>query len=268
MKKKTLYDFLGVEPEASQEEIKAAALYLAKKYHPVSYPGNSRVAARFKQIKLVYNILTNPQKRANYDASLATTTEKKAATRHKKNTQKEETPKFLNGEQILYSVEIHWFGYLDAFLFMLIPAYFIFFDPALLPNFLEDNYQFWQDKRLYVEFGLIGLLLLSILRLLQTLLKRTTSTLMITAERTIAKFGFISIKTIEITHAQFEELEIKQSLLGKILDFGKIKIRGRGKKGFSEIKIKVSEVVSPKQFENRLMRVIKHSAYRRICNCP
>ncbi len=31
MKKKTLYDFLGVEPDATPEEIKAAALHLANK---------------------------------------------------------------------------------------------------------------------------------------------------------------------------------------------------------------------------------------------
>jgi curved DNA-binding protein CbpA len=53
MKKKKLYEFLGVEPEATPEEIKTAALSLAEKFHPSKYPGNPRVAARFKKIKRV-----------------------------------------------------------------------------------------------------------------------------------------------------------------------------------------------------------------------
>jgi DnaJ-class molecular chaperone len=70
MKKKTLYEFLGVASDAHSDEIKAAALHLAKKFHPAKYPNNPRVAARFQQIKKVYRILANPEKRAAYDAML------------------------------------------------------------------------------------------------------------------------------------------------------------------------------------------------------
>ena len=105
--KKTLYEFLSVEPNATPEEIKAAAQQLARKFHPSKYPGNPRVVARFNQIKRVYNILANPQKRANYDATLAKvmpnqTTAVASPTNQSKS------------EKILYRAYIHWFSYVKA----------------------------------------------------------------------------------------------------------------------------------------------------------
>jgi hypothetical protein len=49
-----------------------------------------------------------------------------------------------------------------------------------------------------------------------------------------------------------------------MLDFGTIKVRGRKVKGVGKIKIKVSNVVSPHEFEIRLKRIIKHNAYHRV----
>ncbi|MEN8216428.1 MAG: DnaJ domain-containing protein [Pseudomonadota bacterium] len=258
MKKKTLYEFLGVEPSASPDEIKTAAQYLAKKFNPTQYPGNFLVVERFKKIKLVYNILANPQKRAVYDASLA-----------KKMAQSEPgffTPtqkKDKNWEQMIYSADIHWFAYIEALLLMTIPAYFLFFDAELLHNLLK-NIEFLKDKRLYVEMGLPGLLVLTILMLQHSLLRQFSTTLLITSRRTISKFGLISRKKLEITHAQFEDIKIKQSILGKILDFGTIKMRGISGNDGSKIKIKMSNVASPKVFEKYLRRIIKHNAYHRI----
>jgi uncharacterized membrane protein YdbT with pleckstrin-like domain len=256
----TYYEFLGVEPDASPDEIKTAAQYLARKFSPNRYPGNLRVAARFKKIKLVYDILTNPQKRAAYDASLAKEMPE-SATQLIKKTRKKESSELRNWEKMLYSVDIHWFGYIETLLLMMIPAYFLFVDPVILYKLLE-NIEFLQDKRLYVEIGLPGLLVLGILILQHTLLRQFTTTLVITSQRSVTKFGLISRKQIEITHAQFEEIKIKQGILGKMLDFGTIKVRGRKVKGVG--KIKVSNVVSPHEFEIRLKRIIKHNAYHRI----
>ena len=73
--KKNLYEFIGVKPKATVEEIKIAASRLAQKYNPQKYPNDPQVAAYFKQIKQAYHILTDPQKRTDYDASLAGSTQ-------------------------------------------------------------------------------------------------------------------------------------------------------------------------------------------------
>ncbi|AEH45396.1 chaperone protein DnaJ [Thermodesulfatator indicus DSM 15286] len=67
MVKKDLYEILGVSPDASQEEIKKAYRRLARKYHPDLHPGDKEAEEKFKEIQEAYEILSDPQKRAEYD---------------------------------------------------------------------------------------------------------------------------------------------------------------------------------------------------------
>lgn len=67
MAKKDLYEVLGVEKGASDEEIKKAFRKLAIKYHPDKNPGDKEAEEKFKEINEAYQILSDPQKRAQYD---------------------------------------------------------------------------------------------------------------------------------------------------------------------------------------------------------
>jgi uncharacterized membrane protein YdbT with pleckstrin-like domain len=182
--------------------------------------------------------------------------------KHQKRGEKTHTVRWVS-EKILYRADIHGFGYIMGLFFIGISIYFLLFKPTLLENYVNHVY-FLQDKLSFVTVGLQTVLGLGVFILLRTLFQQFTTTLMITSERIIARFGLISIRQIEIKHAQFENLEIKQSLLGKILGFGTLKIRETRGKGVGEIKINVSNVTSPKQFEKRLMRIIKQTAYHQI----
>ena len=55
------YKVLGVAPNASDEEIKAAYRALAKKYHPDLNPGDERAAKRMNEINAAYDQIKNPQ---------------------------------------------------------------------------------------------------------------------------------------------------------------------------------------------------------------
>lgn len=57
------YDVLGVKRDATQEEIKKAFRRLARKHHPDA--GGSE--ERFKEINEAYEVLSDPEKRAQYD---------------------------------------------------------------------------------------------------------------------------------------------------------------------------------------------------------
>lgn len=62
-----LYEVLGVERGASQEEIKKAYRKLALKYHPDRNPDDSEAEKKFKEAAEAYAILSDPQKRSQYD---------------------------------------------------------------------------------------------------------------------------------------------------------------------------------------------------------
>lgn len=61
------YKLLGVDRDASAEEIKKAYRKLAVKYHPDKNPGDKEAEDKFKEIAHAYEILSNPEKRARYD---------------------------------------------------------------------------------------------------------------------------------------------------------------------------------------------------------
>lgn len=61
------YDILGVQRDASQEEIRKAYLKLAHKYHPDKTGGDKAAEEKLKQINEAYDTLKNKEKRAQYD---------------------------------------------------------------------------------------------------------------------------------------------------------------------------------------------------------
>lgn len=64
---KNYYDILGVNESASEKEIKQAFRKLAKKYHPDANPDNPEAEAKFKEINEAYEVLSDKEKRAQYD---------------------------------------------------------------------------------------------------------------------------------------------------------------------------------------------------------
>lgn len=65
--KRDYYEVLGVSKSASDSEIKAAYRKLAKKYHPDTNPGDKEAEAKFKEASEAYAILSDAEKRRQYD---------------------------------------------------------------------------------------------------------------------------------------------------------------------------------------------------------
>lgn len=64
---KDYYQILGIKKDATQDQIKRAFRRLAVKYHPDKNPGNKAAEAKFKEITEANEVLSDPEKRKQYD---------------------------------------------------------------------------------------------------------------------------------------------------------------------------------------------------------
>ena len=67
MTNKDPYAILGVSCSATQDEIKQAYRRLAKQHHPDHNPNDKSAEQRFKEVQAAYEVLSDPQRRAQFD---------------------------------------------------------------------------------------------------------------------------------------------------------------------------------------------------------
>jgi uncharacterized membrane protein YdbT with pleckstrin-like domain len=93
----------------------------------------------------------------------------------------------------------------------------------------EASISLWTQIPLLV----LGLILLPVFGIgllfwLMAYISYKSTELAVTNKRTVAKFGFISRHTIEMNLSKIETIQVKQSLLGRIFDYGSLIIAGAG----------------------------------------
>lgn len=65
-----LYKLLGVPREATQDDIRKAHRELVRRYHPDANPGNHSSEENFREVQRAYEVLSDPEKRREYDKRL------------------------------------------------------------------------------------------------------------------------------------------------------------------------------------------------------
>jgi uncharacterized membrane protein YdbT with pleckstrin-like domain len=124
-------------------------------------------------------------------------------------------------ERIVYAAKIHWAIYLKPAFVAMVGLF-----NSTLSFYIED---------LALSEGFAGFsaifLLVSAISLIDAILTRTTTEMVITNKRVVSKFGFIRRQTFEPQLSQTEGANLYQSLLGRLLGYGEIKVNGTGGSG-------------------------------------
>ena len=118
------------------------------------------------------------------------------------------------GETILFASTIHWLIYGPAVLLLIL---------AIAATFqtIGGSEMVWRS----ISLLLFAAALLSAAR---AWFKRWTTEIAVTDRRIIYKRGFIRRHTIEMNMEKVESVDVNQSLLGRIFDYGDVLVRGTG----------------------------------------
>lgn len=93
----------------------------------------------------------------------------------------------------------------------------------------EAKLSFWSDlPAIFLGFFLLTFYGLGLVIWIILYMQYVSTELAFTNKRVVAKFGFISKKTIELNISKVESLQISQNFLGRIFNFGTIIISGAG----------------------------------------
>lgn len=123
------------------------------------------------------------------------------------------------GETVIYATSLHWLVYLKgvvlivAAVICLIASWRISSDPIPI-HILE------------IVAGLF--FLLALFSILTALIRRSTTELAVTDRRVIFKTGILKRHSMEMNRSKVETVGVDQSILGRILGYGTVVVRGTG----------------------------------------
>ena len=140
------------------------------------------------------------------------------------------------GEQVIHKSRLHWLVYGRAIL-LLAAAVAV----ALAAQQAPDE---WRGVLDYVALALLGL---AVLLALAAAIRRASTELVVTDQRIIFKRGVISRHTVEMNRSKIESVDVDQSLLGRMLNYGTVVVRGTG--GSLE---PLANIESPLQLRSRI----------------
>jgi len=123
------------------------------------------------------------------------------------------------GETIVYSTKLHWIIYWRAILLLIVCIIF-----AGVAWYIADN------KNLSLALGIAAVIfaLLGLSSALCIFIRRWTTELAVTDRRVIYKEGLIARRTLEMNRSRVESVDVYQTILGRILGYGTITLRGTG----------------------------------------
>lgn len=124
-------------------------------------------------------------------------------------------------ETVKHESRIHWIVYVPGLIFVILALAAYLFGGLAIPAS-------WTSTESWPMAIGAALLIIALYLLLGAFFSRWTTELAITNRRIIFKRGFIRRHTIEMNMDKIESVDVDQSILGRILNYGDITVRGTG----------------------------------------
>lgn len=122
------------------------------------------------------------------------------------------------GEIVIYATSLHWLVYLKAILLLVV---------ALLCLIASG---WFPEPGVAIALQIVAALfaLFGLVSGLSAFIQRTTTELAVTDRRVIFKTGIIKRHTMEMNRSKVETVGVDQSILGRLLGYGTVIVRGTG----------------------------------------
>ncbi len=122
------------------------------------------------------------------------------------------------GETIIAVGRFHWLYSFKAWLALILPAV------ILIAVIIYAD----ASDRDWLVLAALGLWVLGAITFLRRMIRKWTTEIGITSHRFVKKTGFLSLKTDEFALPNIEGVEVRQTLAGRILGYGHLRIEGTG----------------------------------------
>ena len=166
----------------------------------------------------------------------------------------------ITSEKIIYQAYPHWLFYLDliGLGFFLTCSYLLLNEPVFIQQNIPElllwipwlsteylNVSVW-------DLGLETLMFIGFMVIWEAFVDNKTTELVITSNRILHKTGLLSRTVIELKLIKFESIIVKQSLAGRIFNYGTITITG-----MSRMQTTVPHIVAPLKFKKQLWQILE-----------
>lgn len=151
-----------------------------------------------------------------------------------------------SSEHVVYQTRLHPIIYLLGVLALAASLVGYVIEPVLQQIASEHQLRFSHDTFVAV---LVSVALSGLVQLVGAWLQQMTTEIAITDKRVLYKRGFVDRHTIEIDTDKIESVDVDQSVLGQLLNYGTVTVRGTG----SSIE-PVSQIADPLKFRRCLIR--------------
>jgi uncharacterized membrane protein YdbT with pleckstrin-like domain len=141
------------------------------------------------------------------------------------------------GEKVLYSTNAHWIFYLPA-----IGAWIVALAFLVLSRLFADN-----TATLFCLALAVIAAVFAIYKMVTAWFHRWTTETDVTNLRVVHKTGFIKRRTFEMSLDKVESVDVNQSILGRLLNYGNVTVRGVGEGAET-----IQTIASPLDFRNHI----------------